>query len=125
MPVPFSLSPFPHVPFSSFVADASSNSRLSTSWATCVGAHELGHNLTYPQSNDEGPTGPNSDNDPAAGNHYAGVSYFRNLMKASAGDPAPGSVFGAKRLWNDPVHTYVEIPITNQIDFMRMSPLLK
>jgi hypothetical protein len=106
---------------------------LGSSSTTCVPPHELGHHLTDPSSSPNGVyAGPDPDDDhPSSpvnlesGNHYGGSQYNENLMKAHAGDPAPGSVSGSRRLWNDSGHQYQYIPITNQIDFMRQSNLLQ
>ena len=83
---------------------------------TSVPPHELGHQLTSPTS---------AYFSGASGNHYDGTNAFENLMLVGASDPIPGSVTGSKRLWDDSGHKYLTIPITNQIDFMRTSNLLR
>ena len=93
----------------SFIA---SQGVLATSSTTCVPAHELGHQL-----------GCQTAADTVNNNHYSGAQVNENLMKASAGDPTPGSVSGAIRLWDDPGHQYLSH--SYQIDYMRGSPLLQ
>lgn len=87
------------------------------STTTCVPPHEIGHQLS-------GQTYPSPD-DTVNNNHYRStvLQEPQNLMRAGAGDPSPGSVIGAKRLWNDSTHPFLSHP--NQIDFIRQSPLLQ
>lgn len=85
---------------------------LASSSSTTLAPHELGHQI-----------GCQTDSDILNGNHYHAAEEFRNLMKAAASDPVPGSVSGSKRLWNDPSHPF--LVHSRQIEFMRNSPLLK
>jgi hypothetical protein len=74
--------------------------------------HEIGHQLSCQIPADIG----------VNNNHYDGNNLGQNMMYYKSDDGT--QITDAKRLWDDSQqHSYVAIPITNQIDFMRQSPL--
>jgi hypothetical protein len=74
--------------------------------------HEIGHQLSCQVAADIG----------VNNNHYDGNNLGQNMMYFQNDDGT--QVTDAKRLWDDSQqHSYVAIPITNQIDYMRSSPL--